>query len=109
MVDETTRLLPDCGDDLENPVSAKQTQSVKKPKKVSFRQVLTPQSVLILMAYGMMALHSMAFDSLFPVFLHHPKQEIANNPDVQLPFKFAGGFGYGMLNIYKFSLNIHKI
>lgn len=42
-----------------------------------------------------MAMHSMAFDSLFPVFLHYPEQDFYSNPDVHLPFKFAGGFGVG--------------
>ncbi|KAJ5179491.1 glutamate carboxypeptidase [Penicillium capsulatum] len=35
----------------------------------------------------------MAFDSTFPVFLHHPKQDLSHNPDVKLPFKFTSGFG----------------
>jgi hypothetical protein len=37
----------------------------------------------------------MAFDSVFPVFLHYPVQDLHDNPNVQLPFKFASGFGVG--------------
>ncbi|OAL64390.1 MFS transporter [Trichophyton rubrum] len=38
-------------------------------------------------------LHSVAFDSVLPVFLNHPRQKLENNPDVKLPFKFSSGFG----------------
>ncbi|KAL1970720.1 hypothetical protein VTN77DRAFT_4364 [Rasamsonia byssochlamydoides] len=95
--DETTALLNSDEPDLEGvpPTPAKRTQSKKKKprKRPSLKQVFTPQSNLVLLAYGMMALHSMAFDSLFPVFLHHPEQQLDGNPDVKLPFKFASGFG----------------
>jgi hypothetical protein len=78
------------------PVTKSQSQKTKPRKRPSLKDVLTPQSNLVLLAYGMMALHSMAFDSLFPVFLHHPEQDLVDNPDVNLPFKFTGGFGLGM-------------
>lgn len=98
--DEATALLSGDEPDLErnsNATPAKQTKSKKKSaKRPSLKQVFTPQSNLVLLAYGMMALHSMAFDSLFPVFLHHPEQKLDGNPDVKLPFKFASGFGVGM-------------
>lgn len=68
-------------------------------KRPSWRQVFSPQSNLILLAYGMMSMHAMAFDSLIPVFLHYPEQQMHNNPDVQLPFKFIGGFGVGKYNV----------
>lgn len=42
-------------------------------------------------------MHTMAFDSLIPVFLHYPEQQMHGNPNVQLPFKFIGGFGVGRL------------
>ncbi|RAL09865.1 MFS transporter [Aspergillus homomorphus CBS 101889] len=65
----------------------------KPPRKPSWGEVFSPQSNLILLAYSLMSMHTMAFDSLFPVFLHTPVQELENNPDVHLPFKFIGGFG----------------
>jgi hypothetical protein len=58
-------------------------------------QIFTPQSNLILLAYSMLAMHSMAFDALIPVFLHHEKLPLYDNPNVKFPFKFSGGFGIG--------------
>lgn len=68
----------------------------KKKTSSKFKTIFTPQSTLTLIVYGMLAMHSMGFDSLFPVFLHHPQQDLINNPDVELPFKFTSGFGLGM-------------
>lgn len=67
----------------------------KKNTSSKFKNIFTPQSTLTLIVYGMLAMHSMGFDSLFPVFLHHPQQDLFNNPDVELPFKFTSGFGLG--------------
>jgi hypothetical protein len=64
-------------------------------KKHSWTEVLTPQSALILLTYTLMSVHTMAFESLLPVLLHNPIQRLEGNPDVQLPFKFVGGFGMG--------------
>ena len=58
----------------------------------TYRDVFSPQSSVNLLAYSVLCLHSVAYDQLLPVFMHHPRQEHTNNPDVQLPFKFAGGF-----------------
>ena len=60
----------------------------------SFREVFSPQSNINLLTYVLLALHSMAYDQLLPVFLHLPPQSNRSaNPEVRLPFKFAGGFG----------------
>jgi hypothetical protein len=67
----------------------------KKKTSSKFKTIFTPQSTLTLIVYGMLAMHSMGFDSLFPVFLHHPQQDLVNNPDVELPFRFTSGFGLG--------------
>ncbi|KAL4881238.1 major facilitator superfamily domain-containing protein [Aspergillus karnatakaensis] len=78
------------------------TKSSKAParvKKHSWQDVLTPQSGLILLTYTLMSVHTMAFESLLPVFLHNPVQEFEGNPDVNLPFKFVGGFGMDAQNI----------
>ncbi|KAN0069593.1 Major facilitator superfamily domain containing protein [Elaphomyces granulatus] len=104
--DETSALLSDnsnnnvdSGLDSEHTALAPKPSARRKSNKgkpaepLRWRDVFSPQSNLVLLAYGFMALHSMAFDTLFPVFLHHPKQELVGNPAVQLPFKFAGGFG----------------
>lgn len=92
--DETTTLLED---DPEADHDRKRSSCRKsaKPKRPKWSQIFSPQSNLVLLAYGSMAMHSMAFDSLFPVFLHHPVQMLEGNPDVKLPLKFSGGFGVG--------------
>ncbi|KAI9375684.1 major facilitator superfamily domain-containing protein [Aspergillus egyptiacus] len=83
-LDETSPLLG------ENRQSAKMQDKseVKQPK---WLEVFTSQSSLILLTYTLMSVHTMAFDSLLPVFLHIPAQRLQHNPDVQLPFKFVGG------------------
>jgi MFS family permease len=79
------------------PGKNKNTKPVKRP---SWSQVFTPQSNIVLLAYTLMSGLGMAFDSVFPVFLHYPVQELHDNPDVQLPFKFASGFGIGKYYLY---------
>jgi hypothetical protein len=107
--DEATPLLmgderPSLGSDSEGATlsskpltSQTQTNGEETPTKhPSWSEIFSPQSNLALLAYSMLTLHSMAFDSLFPVFLHHPEQELEGNPNVHLPIKFAGGFGLGV-------------
>ncbi|KAJ6036494.1 MFS transporter [Penicillium herquei] len=69
----------------------------KKPAKPvtrpSWSQIFTPQSCLVLLSYTLCSGLGMAFDAVFPVFLNYPVQDFENNPDVELPFKFASGFG----------------
>ncbi|RDW93523.1 uncharacterized protein DSM5745_00845 [Aspergillus mulundensis] len=84
--DETTPLLGE----RQRPTKP---QAVAEVKKHSWREVLRPQSALILLAYTLMSVHTMAFESVLPVFLHTPVQSLHGNPDVELPFKFVGGFG----------------
>jgi hypothetical protein len=56
------------------------------------KDVFTPQSNLSLIAYTFLALHSVAYDQVLPVFLNYPIKE--HTPEnTQLPFKFTGGFG----------------
>lgn len=60
----------------------------------SLREVLHYQSLLNLLVYFLLAVHNISFESLIPVFMHHPTQDhSAANPDFQPPFKFGGGFG----------------
>ena len=58
----------------------------------TIREVFTRQSVINLTAYTFLALHSVAYDNLLPIFLHHPTQ-VPNSDNTHLPFKFSGGFG----------------
>ena len=68
---------------------------VSAKKSHSIWEVFSPQSSINLVAYTLLALHSVAFDQLLPIFMHHPRQQRDGNEQVQLPLKFAGGFGVG--------------
>jgi hypothetical protein len=57
-------------------------------------EVFTRQSVINLIAYTFLALHSVAYDQLLPIFLHHPRQ-VPDRLNTHMPFKFSGGFGLG--------------
>ena len=60
----------------------------------TYREVFSRQSNLNLLTYSILALHSLAYDQLLPIFMHYPQQtNRSTNPDVSLPFKFSGGFG----------------
>ena len=60
----------------------------------TYREVFSRQSNLNLLTYSILALHSLAYDQLLTIFMHYPRQtDRFTNPDVHLPFKFAGGFG----------------
>ena len=74
------------------PQKKKTSKPVTRP---TWSQILTPQSCLVLTSYTLISGLGMAFDAVFPVFLNYPVQDLKNNPDVQLPFKFASGFGVG--------------
>lgn len=91
--DETTPLLN------EDRAAHAHRKSPKKrevdPQKLSWTEILTPQSQLVLFAYAALGLHSLAFDSVFPVFLNYPVEESGDNLGVKLPFQFIGGFGIG--------------
>ncbi|KAL4780894.1 major facilitator superfamily domain-containing protein [Aspergillus varians] len=84
--DERTPLLGD-----QQPTIKSQDQA--EVKQHTWAEVLSPQSVLILGTYTLMSVHTMAFESLLPVFLHAPPQRFLDSPDVEYPFKFVGGFG----------------
>lgn len=59
-----------------------------------WREVFHKQSNLNILAYSILALHSVAYDQVLAVFMHLPLQlDRDTDPNVHLPFKFAGGFG----------------
>lgn len=88
-------------DEEQTPLLSESSPASTKPKKLKpvtrtqWSQIFTPQSILVLISYTLVSGLGMAFDSVFPVFLHWPVQDLENNPDVELPFKFASGFGIG--------------
>lgn len=92
LLNGTTKLsYANVASDVETP-----PEVIKKPlkpqAKPSYREVLTRQSVLNLLVYALLAMYSIAYDQVLPVFMHHPQQDL-DSPGVWLPLKFAGGFG----------------
>lgn len=87
--------------------SSKQIASSSPP---SYREVFSPQSNINLLAYTLLALHSIAYDQLLPVFMHLPPQlDRSISPDVSLPFKFVGGFGLDVSNYSSTILSRHGL
>ncbi|KAK5634909.1 hypothetical protein RRF57_010620 [Xylaria bambusicola] len=64
----------------------------EKPVAPSMSSVFTRQTVISLVSYTFLALHSVAFDQVLPVFLNYPPQEHTPR-NTSLPFFFSGGFG----------------
>ena len=65
-------------DQLETGVSEK----IQKPV------IFSKQVILIIVGYGILAYHSVSFDTLMPIFLSEPKSQ----SEPRLPFLFSGGF-----------------
>ncbi|CAI4219324.1 unnamed protein product [Parascedosporium putredinis] len=65
-----------------------------KTYRPGMKEVFTTQSSIGLLAYTFLALHSVAYDQVLPVFLNYPAVE--HTPEnTKLPFRFTGGFGLG--------------
>jgi len=73
------------------PTTSSKGKASKAIPAPTWNQVLTPQAQLNLLVYTLVAMHSMAYDQLLSVFMHHPyqpkQQPFAN------PFHFASGLG----------------
>lgn len=67
-------------DDLEGQI---------RSRGCGLQKAFTKQVVFNIIAYGILAYHSVSFDQLMPVFLSTPK----SNSEAVLPFKFTGGLG----------------
>jgi hypothetical protein len=79
------------GDDVDwTPAEIKPVKPAEAPSGI--KEVFTRQTSINLLAYTLLALHSVAFDQLLPVFLNHSTQ-VPNESNTRLPFKFSGGFG----------------
>ena len=62
----------------------------------TYREVFTRQASLNLLVYAILALHSIAFDQLLPIFMHYPSRQHTSSSNAashNSPFKFSGGFG----------------
>lgn len=76
--------------ELSSPVA---NRAPPLPKKnPGWAEVFSRQSNINLVVYTFLAMHSVAYDQLLPIFMHYPVQS-RRDPEVHLPFKFAGGFG----------------
>ncbi|KAI9773134.1 MAG: hypothetical protein M1840_008255 [Geoglossum simile] len=77
-----------------HPISSKHPPKRPTQPQPGFREVFSRQSVINLISYSMLCMHSVTFDLLLPNFMHHPPQSHSpDNLDFRPPFKFAGGFG----------------
>ncbi|KAI4870183.1 MFS general substrate transporter [Hypoxylon rubiginosum] len=65
---------------------------VEKSKPLPMSAVFSRQSVINLVSYTFLALHSVAYDQVLPVFLNYPPVE-RTPENTSLPFHFTGGFG----------------
>ncbi|KAK3694783.1 major facilitator superfamily domain-containing protein, partial [Podospora appendiculata] len=63
-----------------------------KAERPSMKELFTNQTVINLISYTFLALHSVAYDQVLPVFLNYPRQ-IPDGDNTHLPFQFSGGFG----------------
>ncbi|KAK7743592.1 hypothetical protein SLS53_004127 [Cytospora paraplurivora] len=77
---------------LTKPSALSKTKSEKAEAPPSMKEIFTPQVTIHIIAYTFLALHSVAFDQLLPVFLNFPRQ-VPDEHNTHLPFHFSGGFG----------------
>ena len=79
---------------MKNSIGSREVRKSTPLAPPSYREVFSYQSNLNLLTYSLLALHSVAYDQLLPIFMHYPPQtDRSSNSDVQLPLKFIGGFG----------------
>lgn len=77
-----------------NGIDAQENRRTIPLAPPKYREVFSRQSNINLLTYSLLALHSVAYDQLLPIFMHYPPQtNRSSNPNVHLPFKFTGGFG----------------
>ncbi|KAG9769115.1 MFS general substrate transporter, partial [Aureobasidium melanogenum] len=88
--DESDPFLPGAASEMSSPVATSATKPAQKPS--GWSEVFSRQSNINLVVYTFLAMHSVAYDQLLPIFMHYPVQSI-RDPNVHLPLKFAGGFG----------------
>src|SRR5690606_20864586 len=67
-------------------------QVAARDEPVTTRDIFTYQTSINLVSYTVLALHSVAYDQVLPVFLNYPRGAPGDSTS-RLPFKFTGGFG----------------
>jgi hypothetical protein len=75
--------------------SSKAEETTAKKLPLSYRSVLTTQTVLLLTSYTLLATHTAGFDQIVSVLLHHPRNGGVASDKTILPFQFNRGFGLG--------------
>ncbi|KAH8161343.1 hypothetical protein CIB48_g6892 [Xylaria polymorpha] len=89
---QDAELAPLLQADGTSPRAARCGTRFEKRVAPSMSAVFTRQTVINLVAYTFLALHSVAFDQVLPVFLNYPQQE--HTPENTFPpLFFSGGFG----------------
>jgi hypothetical protein len=78
--------------DEEHAIDHPDAEEGDDEKRPRYRDVLTKQTSLNLLVYTLLAMHSIAFDQLLPVFMHHPRHGPSIVED-KPPFNFNKGFG----------------
>jgi len=86
-------LGPNSGSNPSSPVDTRKLSTPEPPS--GWAQVFTYQSSLNLLVYTFLAMHSVSFDQLLPVFLDFSPVQTIDDPSVHLPLKFRGGFNLG--------------
>ncbi|KAL2261353.1 hypothetical protein VTK26DRAFT_4350 [Humicola hyalothermophila] len=77
---------------LAQSAASNSDQIAAKDEPVSLTEVFTAQTSINLLSYTILALHSVAYDQVLPVFLNYPRVT-PDETNTSLPFKFTGGFG----------------
>ena len=99
--DERQPLLKPIEDEESLPLEPKEPP----PPPPSYKEVLNKQATLNLVVYTLLAMHSMAFDQLLPVYMGFSPLESKTKSSAGHiltsgnPLKFAGGFGLGHFRI----------
>ncbi|RVX69561.1 hypothetical protein B0A52_06625 [Exophiala mesophila] len=88
--EESEPFLDGTTSELSSPITPRPAVPLKK--KAGWREVFSRQSNINLVVYTFLAMHSVAYDQLLPIFMHYPVQS-RHDKDVKLPLRFAGGFG----------------
>lgn len=78
------------GDSRKVPTATVASEEEPKPA-AGWRDVLSTQSSLNLLVYGLICMHSTSYDQLLPVYMHYPARDPTSS--ITLPFKFNNGFG----------------
>lgn len=89
--DASEPFLSSAGSVMSSPTTPRR-QQLPRPHDGGWNQVFTRQSNINLLVYAFLAMHSVGYDQLLPIFMHYPVQS-SHDPEVKLPLRFAGGFG----------------